>query len=111
MSKYLVLIYRDEQKEGLLTGDEVSPGYQAFMRDHSGSLLGGAGLEPTSTATSVRPDGSGGYSVTDGPFAETKEAVGGYFLIEAVDLDEALSIAKDIPFEAGVEVRPIRVAS
>ena len=56
----------------------------------------------------MRPDGAGGFTVTDGPFAETKEALGGYYLIEAADLDEAIAIAKQVPAPfGGVEVRPI----
>jgi hypothetical protein len=58
----------------------------------------------------VRGDSSGGFTVTDGAFAETKEALGGYYLVEAADLDEALALAKQIPAPfGGVEVRPIRV--
>jgi hypothetical protein len=68
-------------------------------------VLGGNALQPTSTATTIR-DGV----VTDGPFAETKEALGGYYLIESDDLDQALAIAKEIPTLAGgVEVRPVLV--
>ena len=61
------------------------------------------------TATSIRPT-AGGITVTDGPFTETKEALGGYYLVNAADLDEAISIAKDLPMPyGGVEVRPIMV--
>ena len=67
-------------------------------------------LEPTATATSVRSDGAGGFTVTDGPFAETKEALGGYYLITADDLDAAIAIAKQVPAPfGGVEVRPVMV--
>jgi hypothetical protein len=67
--------------------------------------LGGAWLQPTTTATSVR----GGSEVTDGPFVETKEALGGYYLIDAPDLDTALAVAKTVPARfGGVEVRPVR---
>ena len=63
-----------------------------------------------STATTVRPDGDGGFTVTDGPFVETKEALGGYYLVEAADLDEAIELAKQVPvLDGGVEVRPIMV--
>jgi hypothetical protein len=66
-------------------------------------MLGGEALQPTSTATSIRGD-----VVTDGPFAETKEVLGGYYLVEAASLDEALAMAKAIPMPfGGVEVRPI----
>ena len=68
-----------------------------------GKLLGGNALQPTSTATTIRND-----VVTDGPFIESKEALGGYYLIEASDLDHALEIAKLCPAQfGGVEVRPI----
>ena len=68
-----------------------------------GKIVGGEALQPTATATSIRGD-----VVTDGPFAETKEALGGYYLIEAADLDQALAIAKVCPAPyGGVEVRPI----
>jgi hypothetical protein len=70
-----------------------------------GKMLGGNGLQPTSTATTIRSD-----VVTDGPFVETKEALGGYYLIEATDLDHALAIAKLCPAPyGGVEVRPVMV--
>ena len=74
----------------------------------SGHLRGGNELHPTSKATTVRVRGKK-RSVTDGPFAETKEQLGGYFLIEAKDLDEALSIAERIPSVrwGAIEVRPI----
>ena len=74
-------------------------------RDH-----GGQALQPTTTATSIRSDGNGGATVTDGPFAETKEALGGFYLIEAPDLDAAIAIAKTVPAAlGGVEVRPVMV--
>lgn len=112
MPNYLVTIYRDEEALAQASGVEVSAPYREFMERRAGSLRGGAALEPASTATSVRSDGSGGYTVTDGPFAESKEVLGGYYVIEAGDLDEALSIAKEVPAPfGGVEVRPIRVLS
>ena len=111
MSKYLVLIFQDEAVTKQADGETISTNYQEFMQRRNGSLLSGAALQPTSTATSIRRDGSGGFSVTDGPFAESKEALGGYFLIEAADLDEALEIAKEVPAGVGVEVRPVRVVS
>ena len=64
-------------------------------------------MQPTGTATSIRNNGA---TVTDGPFAETKEALGGYYLIEAPDLDAAIAIAKQVPHRfGGVEVRPVMV--
>jgi Uncharacterized protein conserved in bacteria len=110
MAKYLVLIFQDETVTNQPGGEAISPRYQEFMDEHGESLLGGVALEPSATATSVRPDGAGGFSVTDGPFAESKETLGGYYLIEADDLDHALRIAKAVPAGAGVEVRPVRVS-
>jgi hypothetical protein len=112
MANYLVLIYRDEAAADAATGDEVSSPYQEFMARRGDRLRGGAALEPASTATSVRRRDGGDFAVTDGVFAESKEVLGGYYVIEAEDLDEALEIAKEVPAPfGGVEVRPIRVLS
>lgn len=112
MANYLILIYRDERAAAQAGGAEISTPYREFMDRRAGSLRGGAALEPGETATAVRSDGRGGFTVTDGPFAESKEVLGGYYLIEAADLDEALEIAKEVPAPfGGVEVRPIRVLS
>ena len=115
MAQYLVLIYGDEKATadaGQPLWDELMNGHMAFGTKHEKALAGGQALQDTSTATSIRPDGSGSFAVTDGPFAETKEALGGYYLIEAADLEEAIAIAKDVPMpHGGVELRPIRVFS
>jgi hypothetical protein len=105
MAQYLVLIYEDEA--GWQAGGEAAQAgmkaHDEFGRKHAAVLRGGNALQPTSTATTIR-DGV----VTDGPFVESKEALGGYYLIEADDLDQALAIAKDVPAPfGGVEVRPI----
>lgn len=97
MANYLILIYRDEQEAGQASGTDVSAPYREFMERRAGSLRGGAALEPSTTASSLRADGSGGFLVTDGPFAETKELLGGYYVIEAEDLDAALAIAREVP--------------
>ena len=111
MSEYLILIYADESAAAdPSAGDAIMKEHVVFQEQHGPSLRGGNALQGTSTATTLRPDDAGGSTVTDGPFAETKEALGGYYLIEAADLDEALAIAKDVPApNGGVEVRPIRV--
>jgi hypothetical protein len=111
MAKYLVLIFQDETVTTQSEGESINPAYQEFMQRRAASLLNGAALQPASTATSIRRDRSGGFSVTDGPFAESKEVLGGYFLLEAGDLDEALEIAKEVPAGVGVEVRPVRMVS
>jgi hypothetical protein len=113
MSEYLVLIY--ERESDWENADEKVAGkimdqHNEFGAKNSAALRGGNALHPTSSATSLRRDSSGELLVTDGAFAETKEALGGYYVIEAADLDEALSIAAQVPAQfGGVEVRPIRV--
>jgi hypothetical protein len=108
MSQYLILIFQDPETTAQLTGQEVSAGFQTFMADHEASLRGGSALERA--AVTVRRDEAGEARVTDGPFAESKEVLGGYFLIEAADLDAAAEIAKDMPAAAGLEIRPVRVS-
>jgi hypothetical protein len=106
----MLLIYLDEQA---LTDDQREQCYNDSAQfthelDEKGQYLAAAPLYPTSTATSVRTR-DGKRMVTDGPFAETREQLGGYFLVEAENLDEAIAIAGRIP--AGrwgtVEVRPV----
>jgi hypothetical protein len=112
MAEYLILIYGDESALDTARAEDfgkMMKGHQDFGERNAAALRGGNALQPTGTATSVRQDSSGSFAVTDGPFAETKEALGGYYLVEAADLDEALALAKQIPMPAGgVEVRPIR---
>ncbi|WP_044558999.1 YciI family protein [Azospirillum sp. B4] len=109
---YALLIYEDEA----IYGDEPdSPALQAIIGQHmafAGSLgaarVGGAGLAGTDSATTVRTTG-GVKTVHDGPYAETKEQLGGFYLIEAPDLDAALAIARRVPLAANgaIEVRPL----
>jgi hypothetical protein len=112
MAEYLLLIYEDETRWLTAepgTVDEIMEGHRVFGEKHGAAIRGGNALQPPATATSVRTEPSGGFSVTDGAFTEAKEALGGYYLVEAADLDEALNMAKDIPAPfGGVEVRPIR---
>jgi hypothetical protein len=112
MAEYLVLIYSNEQSWADADDDfskKIMDGHNKFGEKHGPALRGGNALEPSMTATSIRTDASGARVTTDGPFAETKEAIGGYYLIEAADLDAAVAIAKDIPSPfGGIEVRPVR---
>jgi hypothetical protein len=111
--KYLCLIYEDESfwtrtpKPEL---DAIMGDYRAFGTTYiqSGHVLGGNALQPTATATTIRVR-NGKMSTTDGPFAETREQLGGYYLLEAKDLNEAIQIAAKIPGAktGSVEVRPI----
>jgi hypothetical protein len=113
MSEYLVLIYEDQeamQSADQETFDRMMTGHNEFGERNGAALRGGNALQPTTMATSLRRDATGKLVVTDGPFAETKEALGGYYLIEAPDLDAAIALASQVPAEfGGVEVRPIRV--
>ena len=109
MAEYLILIYEDENGYATATPDVFQQVMEAHNRfaeqvgEKGGKIIGGNALQPTGTATTIRSD-----VVTDGPFVETKEALGGYYLIEARDLDHALDIAKLCPAPfGGVEVRPI----
>ncbi|MGH7603070.1 MAG: YciI family protein [Gemmatimonadaceae bacterium] len=110
--KYLCLIYEDEQQMLKRSGEAsaMSPDYIAFTEgiQKSGHYLGGNALQPTHTATTVRSRG-GKVSTTDGPFAETKEQLGGYYLIEGKDLNDAIQVAGRIPSArfGSIEVRPI----
>jgi hypothetical protein len=111
MSEYLVLIYENESSYPAPNDPgwgELMSGHMKFGENNGAVLRGGNALQPTATATSIRGDASGEFTVTDGPFAETKEALGGYYLIEAPDLDAAIEIAKQVPAPyGGVEVRPV----
>src|SRR3954471_21710560 len=115
MAQYLVLIYGDEKVHadgGQPLWDQLMQGHMAFGEKHEKALAGGNALQDTSTATSIRGDGTGSFSVTDGPFAAATEAHGGNPLIEARDLEKAIAIAKDGPApHGGVEVRPVMVFS
>jgi len=113
--QYMCLIYDDEQVWQGMPDEErngVMSQYTSFTESirQSGNMVAGDALQPTSTATTVRIRG-GETLVTDGPFAETKEQLGGYYLIDAKDMDEALAIAARIPSAryGSIEVRPVMV--
>ena len=111
--KYLCLIYSDESQWKTLPQAEMekmNTEYFAYTQSvqKSGHYLGGNPLQPTQTATTVRVR-NGQLSTTDGPFAETKEQLGGYYLLEARDLNDAIQAASRIPGAkyGAIEVRPI----
>lgn len=113
--QYMCLIYDDEKVwQGMPEGERntVMGEYGAFTQSirESGNMVAGDALQPTSTATTVRIR-NGETLLTDGPFAETKEQLGGYYLIEAEDADRALAIAARIPSAryGSIEVRPVMV--
>lgn len=111
--EYVLLIYdseSDAKKRPEALHQQVFQEYMTFTQDISkaGKNKGGNPLEQSATATTVRVR-NGKTTVTDGPFAETKEQLGGYYLVEAKDLDEAISIAARIPGAkfGSIEVRPV----
>jgi hypothetical protein len=112
--RYMLLIYEPESNWARMSQEEtgrVYGEYMAFTNDikASGHYVTGNPLQPTPTATTVRVK-DGKTVSTDGPFAETREQLGGYYLIEAKDLDEAIGIAARIPAArtGSIEVRPIQ---
>jgi hypothetical protein len=111
--QYMLLIYDDQKIWNDMSPDERGRMHRDYMDftqaiKASGHLRGGDALQPTTTATTVRVRG-GKTQTTDGPFAETKEQLGGYYLIEAKDLDEATQIATRIPSSriGSIEIRPV----
>ncbi len=114
MAKYMLLIYGDAQQWEAMTPEQVKElgaGHQAFHDAAGDRVLGGGELEPSTTATTLRTDSAGEFVITDGPFLETKEALGGYYLVEAADLDEVIALASRLSEvragHSGVEIRPV----
>ncbi len=105
--KYLCLVYLEEQKLRAVADKECMACGDGFRT--SGVLVAAEALQPIATAATVRVR-NGKVSVTDGPFAETKEQLAGFYLLEATDLNEAIQMAAKIPpaREGSVEVRPVR---
>jgi len=110
--KYALLIYEDETLYG---PDKMGPKLQeivgkhmAFNNELGAKRIGGAGLGPTLAATTVRTSNEK-KTVHDGPFAEAKEQLGGFYLVEAANLDEAIDIAKRVPVlqDGAIEIRPL----
>ena len=110
--QYLLLIYEDEKRFANGYPQDELAEYRAFGREHAGKIKGGHALHPTSAAKTTRVR-NGETRTTDGPFAETKEQLGGFYLIEANSTEEAAAIAAGIPGAryGSVEVRPILVFS
>jgi len=109
--KYLCLVYCDEAKLYSLPDSPVDAECHAYDQDlaQSGRRIAAEALEPVQSATTVRVR-NGNISVTDGPFAETKEQLAGFYLIESRDLNEAIELAAKIPPArvGSIEVRPVR---
>jgi len=110
--QYLLLIYDDEKRFSQGYAEAELAEYRAFGKQFASAIKGGNALQPTGTATTVRVR-NGKQLITDGPFAETKEQLGGFYLVEARDLDGAIAMAAKIPGArfGSVEVRPIMTFS
>jgi hypothetical protein len=110
--QYLLLIYENESSAPPIGPDQMVREYTEYTASikTSGNLRAGDALEPTTKATTVRVR-EGKTLTTDGPFAETREQLGGYYLVEAADLDEAIKLAGRIPSArwGSIEVRPVMV--
>ena len=109
--EFLALIHGDEKGWETLSDDERQAVYQRYMEfAQRGEVVGGAELQPTDAATTVRVR-NGDRLVTDGPYAEIKEALGGFFILEADSIDDACQLAAAIPAaeRGAIEVRPVYV--
>jgi hypothetical protein len=113
--KYIALIYGNEAGGASMTQEQIAVEYQAydaFGKSAASAIVGAEQLRPTSDATTVRVR-DGKTLTTDGPFAETKEQLGGYYVFDCKNLDEAIALAAKIPGaqRGSVEVRPLVVFS
>jgi hypothetical protein len=111
--QFALLIYGDEAAEAAMPPEgskQMMDGYRSFGERNAAAILGGDALRPTATATTVRVR-DGERMLTDGPFAETREHLGGFYLVDVPTLDEAVELAAQIPGAAtgAVEVRPVMV--
>jgi hypothetical protein len=114
MAKYMLLIYGDAQQWDAMSPEQQSAhdaAHAAFSAAAGSANLGGEELRSAPMATTLRTDPAGQVVATDGPFLETKEALGGYYLLEAADLDEVIRLASELPEvhagHSGVEIRPV----
>jgi hypothetical protein len=111
--EYLLMIASDENanpRPGTPDFDRWMAEWGAYSASlvEGGHFVAGAGLLPTSSATTLRKSSGAASEVTDGPFAETKEQLGGFYLVNASDLDEALKLAEALPIPNGsIEIRPL----
>jgi hypothetical protein len=112
--EYLILIHRNENyalpKAGTAAFDQMTAAWAAYNQKlvDGGHWIAGANLQPTQTAKTIRKTFGDTLTFADGPYVETKEQLGGFYLIKAADLDEALRLAGEIPIQLGyIEVRPV----
>jgi hypothetical protein len=114
MAKYMILIYGDAKQWDAMSPEQErahDAAHVAFSAAAGSRIISGEELELAPMATSLRTDSDGRISTTDGPFLEAKEALGGYYLVEAADLDEIIALASQLPevhaSHSGVEIRPV----
>jgi hypothetical protein len=114
MAKYMLLIFGDAAQWEAMTpeqGKAHEAAHSAFAAAAGSRILGGEELEFATMSSTLRSDGAGGFITTDGPFAETKEQIGGFYLLEASGLDEVINLASMLPevqaSHSGVEIRPV----
>lgn len=110
--EYMVLIYRDETQApeyGSPEWEQMMAGFLAFNQRliDEGHWIAGGGLQTTASATTVRLARGAAATILDGPYAETKEQLGGFYLVRAQTLDEVLDLARGLPIEGTIEVRPL----
>jgi len=105
--RYALVVYRDEAAVPIAEADQLGA-LNAFASELGSRLLGATRLRPAATATKVQVS-EGGLVIADGPFAETKEQIGGFFIVECADLDEAIEVASLLPMAryGTIEVRPV----
>jgi hypothetical protein len=111
--QFALLIYGDEEAEASMPPEgsrQMMEGYRSFGQRNAEAIQGGDALRPTATATTVRVR-NGERMLTDGPFAETREHLGGFYLVDVPSIDEAVALAAEIPGAStgSVEVRPVMV--
>jgi hypothetical protein len=114
MAKYMLLIVGDDEQWEAMTPEQRKAheaAHSAFAAEAGSRMVGGEELELATMSVTLRSDGAGGVLTTDGPFAETKEQVGGFYLLEASGLDEVIKLASMLPevqaSHSGVEIRPV----
>jgi hypothetical protein len=114
MTQYMILIFGDEQRWAAMSPDEwakIDAGHQAFRDTARTAVLAAGQLEASTTATTLRAGSATAPSITDGPFLETKEGIGGFYVVEAADLDTVIKYASVLhevrADHSGVEIRPL----
>lgn len=114
MRKYMILIFGDEAEWAAMSAEEqakIVAAHQAFRERAGGAVIADGELEPSQTATTLRTNGADQLVVTDGPFLEAKEGLGGFYVLQAENLDDVINLASQLREvhvgHSGVEIRPL----